>query len=107
MYIFYIVKVLVIVDRRALKKLDSDSDTKIISLHIGHRQRLRRKFLLSSRCLSDYELIELLLFYIFPRKDTKLIAKQLLQKFDSLKGIVFANKDLLKNTEGCGDFTVF
>ncbi len=73
----------------------------------GHRQRLKQKFSLSSKGILDYEILELLLFYIFPRKDTKPIAKKLLQKFGSLKSVLFANNNAIKNIEGCGESSVF
>lgn len=46
----------------------------------GHRQRLRERFQKAGRsALADYELLELLLTYIIPRKDTKAIAKVLMR----------------------------
>jgi DNA repair protein RadC len=47
--------------------------------------------------LADYELLELLLFFAVPRKDVKPIAKSLLEKFSSLKGVLDApGSDLTK-----------
>ena len=48
----------------------------------GHRERLRRRFLKAGfNGFHDYEVLELLLSYAIPRKDTKVIAKDLLSKF--------------------------
>ncbi len=58
--------------------------------YIGHRRRLKQKFLKEANLFYDYELLELLLSYGLPRKDTKTIAKELLNTFDNLKGVVFA-----------------
>ena len=46
--------------------------------HIGHRSRLRQKYISSGvEGFHDYELIELLLTYAIPQKDVKPIAKDL------------------------------
>jgi DNA repair protein RadC len=56
--------------------------------HLGHRQRLRERFLAGGAgALADYELLELLLFYAFPRQDTKPIAKALLRRFGGFAGV--------------------
>ena len=57
----------------------------------GHRNRLKKKFLQNGiESLHDYEIIELLLFYSIPVKDTKPLAKELLKKHRNIKGI-FSN----------------
>ncbi|CAK8162410.1 DNA repair protein RadC [Candidatus Xenohaliotis californiensis] len=57
-------------------------------MHIGHRKRLRNRLLNSGGiALEDYELLELLLFNALPRRDTKLIAKQLLKDKKSLRDL--------------------
>lgn len=76
-------------------------------LYAGHRKRLRGKFSAADGAVLDYELLELLLFYVFPRKDTKILAKQLLQKFKTLHRIVFAEKSALLTVEGVGESTHF
>ena len=51
---------------------------------LGHRQRVRDKFLEhGAGIFEDYELLELLLFYSTPVKDTKGIAKELLSELGS------------------------
>lgn len=45
----------------------------------GHRQRLKEKFLRHPESLADYELLELLLFFTYPRRDTKPVAKEILE----------------------------
>ncbi len=75
--------------------------------HVGHRQRLRRKFLQSGAlALHDYELLELLLFSAFPRNDVKPLAKRLLERFGSLADLVSADADTLLREDGLGEVAV-
>jgi DNA repair protein RadC len=72
--------------------------------YVGHRQRLRERFLnAGADSLPDYELLELLLFMAQPRADTKPIAKELLRKFGSFSEVISANPDALKEVKGIGD----
>ena len=65
--------------------------------HVGHRDRLRERFSVSEEALQDYELLELLLFRFIPRRDTKPIARALLARFGSLKGVFQAPpKELMR-----------
>lgn len=69
----------------------------------GHRERLRERFRLSGADgLADYELLELLLFSAFPRRDTKPIAKALLRKFGSFAEVLGAPEVRLREVEGVG-----
>ena len=62
--------------------------------YIGHRKRLKEKFLNSApSSVSDYELLELLLFQALSRRDVKPLAKDLLQKFGNFSELVNADKD--------------
>jgi len=70
----------------------------------GHRDRLRQRFRDSGdRALADYELLELLLFRLIPRRDTKPIAKALLTRFGSLPEVLGAPAHLLTEVKGVGD----
>lgn len=64
----------------------------------GHRKRVVHKLLsYGSDFFSDYEIVELMLFLIFKRKDTKQLAKHLLFKFKNINNILNAeDTDLLK-----------
>ncbi len=75
-------------------------------LNKGHRKRLRDKFKISKEVLGDYELLEMLLFYVFARKDTKNLAKQLLLKFNSLQDVINADEDQIKEIKGIGENVV-
>ena len=58
-----------------------------------------------SKSLADYELVELLLTYCIPRKDTKPMAKDLLERFGGLRGLLLADKDQLGEVSGLGPST--
>ncbi len=75
--------------------------------YFGHRERVRKKYLSKGiDSLNDYEIIELLLFYSIPVKDTKPIAKNLIKKYGSIKNI-FANikSTDFKSIKGIGEKT--
>lgn len=66
--------------------------------YLGHRERLRKRFNVAGiQSLQEYEIVELLLTYVIPRRDVKPIAKKLIEKFGSIKGIMEANEDELKS----------
>lgn len=70
----------------------------------GHRNRLRARFRDGGdTALADYELLELLLFRLIPRRDTKPIAKELLGKFGTLAGVIGAPVSRLKEVSGVGE----
>lgn len=69
----------------------------------GHRQRLRERFLKARGELADYELIELLLTSVMPRRDVKPIAKALLKRFGSFAGVLNADVGALTQTDGMGE----
>lgn len=73
----------------------------------GHRQRLRLRFASAGAdSLSDYELLELLLFSAQPRGDVKPLAKRLLKHFGSLGAVLGAEPKLIAEIEGAGDAAV-
>lgn len=75
--------------------------------YLGHRLRVRKKFLSSlGEELHDYELLEILLFAASSRKDTKAIAKKLIAKFSDISGIINADLDSLKSIEGVGEAAI-
>ncbi len=73
----------------------------------GHRERLRARFLKSGPdSLADYEMLELLLFQAVARRDTKPIAKRLLEHFGSFSEVISAEATALKKVEGVGGAVV-
>ena len=75
--------------------------------YLGHRQRLRERFLQASGGdLPDYELLELILFAAKPRGDTKPLAKRLLKLFGSFDKVLYATEPELRKVEDVGDAVV-
>lgn len=69
----------------------------------GHRERLRARYRqVGEATLQDYELLELLLTYAIPRRDTKLLAKKLLERFGTLARVFEAEPTALEEVEGIG-----
>jgi DNA repair protein RadC len=89
-------------NKRAVKEVNYED------LNLGHRNRLKSRFLNSPRrTLQDYEILEMMLFCVIPRRDTKPLAKVLLNKFGTIAGVVFADDSALKTIPGIGDSVVF
>ena len=77
------------------------------SHHLGHRDRLRDRFLNGgAKALHDYEVLELLLFQAIPRRDTKPIAKALIARFGSYAGVLRAQPAELRKVDGVGKAAV-
>lgn len=72
--------------------------------HLGHRERLRRRFAEGGEAaLPDYELLELLLFRSIPQRDVKPLAKQLIQHFGSFAEVIGAPLSRLTEVKGVGE----
>ena len=73
----------------------------------GHRERIKEKFLKNGiDGFAEYEILELLLTYCIPRKDTKPIAKELLNKFKTLDNVFKADFDKLSVIDGLGNNSI-
>ena len=73
----------------------------------GHRERLRDRFRdAGPDALSDYELLEMVLFRALPRRDVKPLAKSLITKFGSFAEVVHAPELRLREVSGLGDSAV-
>ena len=73
------------------------------SYYVGHRQRAREKLLkFGADSLRDYEIVELMLFFIFKRKDVKPLAKRLIERFKTVDTILSAPLTELTKIEGIG-----
>ena len=74
--------------------------------YLGHRQRLRDRFLRSGlESFADYETVELLLTLAVPRSDVKQPAKALIDRFGNLRGILDAPLDELRAVDRIGSVT--
>ena len=73
-------------------------------LHEGHRQRLRNLYANSGiEHLEDHQVLELLLTYAIPRKDTNELAHRLLNQFGSLENVLRADFAQLQSIDGIGE----
>ncbi len=98
---------LALIKRLMKNKSISNPNLIIISSQKGHRKRLREKFLESGLSgFLDYEVVELLLTLVTPRKDCKQIAKDAIKEFKSLKGVLDADKTELTTIKGIGPSNV-
>lgn len=73
-------------------------------MHEGHRRRLKNRFLKEGLdSFEDHQILELLLFYAIPRRDTNELAHSLIKKYGSLSGVFEADPKELSTTPGLGD----
>ena len=73
------------------------------NIHEGHRQRLKNKFIeFGLDAFSEHEILELMLTYSIPYKDTNELDHTLLNEFDSLYGVLNAEYDELIKVNGIG-----
>jgi DNA repair protein RadC len=80
----------------------------VVSNSEGHRKRLKKRFLNNGLDgFLDYEIIELLLTLGTPRKDCKLMAKESMKMFGSLKKVLEASPSELQLIKGIGPSNVF
>ncbi|MBI4703578.1 MAG: DNA repair protein RadC [Deltaproteobacteria bacterium] len=74
------------------------------NLHAGHRTRLRQRFVEEGLdAFADHQVLELLLFFAIPRRDTNELAHALLRRYGSLAGVLDADPFDLAQTEGVGE----
>ena len=73
----------------------------------GHRERLRDRFReAGSDAVTDYELLELVLFRALPRRDVKPLAKELIAKFGSFAEVIAASPQRLAEIKGLGEAAI-
>ncbi len=75
--------------------------------YLGHRDRLRTRFReAGSEAVTDYELLELVLFRALPRRDVKPLAKALIARFGSFAEVIAAPPQRLAEVEGISETTI-
>lgn len=74
-----------------------------MSIHDGHRSRLKQRFAdYGERVFDDHQLLELLLFYCIPQGDVNPLAHRLINHFGSLSAVLDASPEDLKQVKGMG-----
>lgn len=76
------------------------------SIHEGHRSRLKREFLARPDSFPDHKLLEVLLFFSIPQKDTNETAHALMDRFGSLDRVLDALPEELSKVPGVGEHTI-
>ncbi len=83
------------------------ADTQVANPNSGHRERLRARFRSGGPdAMPDYELLEMVLFRVQPRGDTKPLAKALMSKFKTFNEVINAPAERLKEVPGIGQRAV-
>ena len=73
-------------------------------LHTGHRKRLRFRFRNEGlRHFTEHQVLEYLLSFVIPRRDTNELAHKLINKFGSLKNVLSAPYSILSSFDGLGE----
>ncbi len=76
------------------------------NIHKGHRERLRQTALKTGiNNLPEHQVLELLLSFVIPQKDTNPLAHDLINKFGSLAGVFEADTNKLKSVKGMGEIS--
>ena len=74
--------------------------------HVGHRERLKQRFVREGLdSFEEHNILELILFYTIPQKDTNELAHDLLDRFGSLDGVFNAGQEQLMEVKGVGEHT--
>ena len=77
-----------------------------MSIHDGHRARLKRRFLEhGEQVFDDHQLLELMLFYAVPQGDVNPLAHRLINHFGSFAAVLDAKPEELMRVKGVGEHT--
>ena len=85
--------------------MNEDNKNAQVPHYVGHRSRLREKFIKAQDSLADYEILELLLGYAIPRKDVKPLAKEMLVRFKNFGSVLEADMGELMAFDGVKENT--
>lgn len=90
------------------KNANAQSESKLVkrdpALHANHRNRMREKFLnYGLDVFNEHEILEILLYYALPHKDTNEIAHKLINKAGSFAGVFKLSFDEMKEVSGIKD----
>lgn len=75
------------------------------NIHDKHRERMRNEFLAFGidHRTPEHKVLEMLLFYCIPRKDTNVLAHELINKFGSFSAVLDASPRELMQVKGIGE----
>lgn len=74
------------------------------SIHSGHRERLRARFMQEGLAsFSEHEVLELLLTYAIPQRDVNPLAHDLIDRFGRLSQVLEADVNELTQVSGVGE----
>lgn len=74
------------------------------NVHEGHRKRLRENVLKSGlENMQEHQVLEYVLSFVMPRKDTNVIAHNLIKKFGSFRGVLNSSPKELETVDGIGN----
>lgn len=74
------------------------------NIHKDHRQRVKESYMKTGiDAMPDHNILELLLFYGIPQKDTNPIAHELIEKYHDLNGVLDAPVKELQKINGIGE----
>lgn len=75
-----------------------------MGVHDGHRERVKSRFReAGANAFDDHNLLELLLFYAVPRRDTNELAHELINRFGTYSAVLEASIDELMTVDGIGE----
>ena len=77
------------------------TEDKKVNIHKGHRDKVKKRYYESGLSgMPDHNILELLLFFGIPQKDTNGIAHELIETFGSFSGVLEASKTELQSVKG-------
>lgn len=80
---------------------NSVKDGKKENIHKGHREKVKNRYYESGLAsMPDHNILELLLFFGIPQRDTNPLAHELIAKFGSFSGVLEASKSELQSVKG-------
>ncbi len=84
-----------------LKKDTIEKTEKAVSIHKGHRMRVRKRYMdYGLESFTEYQVLEFILFHSIPQGDTNPLAHKLIDKFGSLEQVLRADNKTLMEVPG-------
>lgn len=80
---------------------NSVKDGKKSNIHKGHREKVKQRYYETGlNSMPDHNILELLLFFGIPQRDTNPLAHELIERFGSFSGVLEASKTDLQSVKG-------